>query len=159
LSEDEKHGVDKATYKVAYDRILKPLLANAKEKVIIPTVPAVANVIHDAFRIKSKSASDRPAPILVRLASPAIKTAIFKAKKDALPQPTDEEKKAGFKRFHMVEDLTPATYTFLQQLREHDKIERAWTTDGVVRYTLKGDKDNFVYKAKSSFENINRLLS
>ena len=168
LTEDEKNGSDPTKYaaKVAYERILKPLLNNAKEKVIISSVPTLPNVIQEAFHIKTKSSSasssssnSRPPPLLVKLSSPAIKTAIFKAKKDALPQPTDDEKKAGFKRFNLAEDLTPATYSFLQGLREHDKIERAWTTDGEVRYTIKGDKDSYVYKAKSSFANINRMLS
>jgi hypothetical protein len=163
LSEDEKNCSDPAKFaaEVAYKRILKPLLANAKEKVIISSVPILSNVIQEAFRIKSKASpsSNKPPPILVKLSSPAIKTAIFKAKKDALPQPTEDEKNAGFKRFHLAEDLTPATYNFLQNLREHSKIERAWTMDGEVRYTIKDDKDNYVYKAKSSFANINRMLS
>jgi hypothetical protein len=163
LTEDEKNGPDpaKATAKVAYDRILKPLLAHAKDKGSISTVPQLSNVIHEAFRINSnnKTASNRPAPILVKIATPAIKSTIFKAKKDAFPQPSEDEKKANIKRFQLVEDLTPATYSFLKNLREHSKVERAWTINGDVRYTLKGDKDGFVYKAKSAFCNINRLLS
>jgi hypothetical protein len=161
MSEDEKDGPDpaKASAKLAYDRILKPLLDQAKKKVIISTVPVLQNVVHEAFRLKSRTPSSKPPPLLVKLASPAIKTAIFKAKKEALPQPTDEEKNANFKRFHLAEDLTPATYSFLKNLREHDKVERAWTTDGEVRYTIKGGKENYVHKAKSPFVNINRLLS
>jgi hypothetical protein len=161
MSEDEKDGPDpaKASAKQAYDRILKPLLEHAKKKIIISTVPTVQNVIVEAFRLKSRTTSNSPAPLLVKLTSPAIKTAIFKAKKEALPQPTTEERNANFKRFNLAEDLTPATYSFLKNLREHDKVERAWTTDGEVRYIIKGDKENFVHKAKSPFVNINRILS
>ena len=161
LSEDERNGPDaaKATAKIAYDRIFKPLLAHAKEKGSIPTVPLITNVIHEAFRIHMKTTNNRPAPILVKLSTPFIKSTLFKAKKDAFPQPSAEEKNSNIKRFHLAEDLTPANFNFLKSLREHDKVERAWSTNGEIRYTLKGDKENFVHKAKSSFCNINHMLS
>jgi uncharacterized phage infection (PIP) family protein YhgE len=160
-SDDEKNGPDaaKAVAKIAYDRIFKPLLAHAKEKGAISTVPQISNVIHEAFRINPRTPNNRPSPILVKLSTPAIKTTLFKAKKDAFPQPTAEEKSNNIKRFHLAEDLTPANFSFLKSLREHDKVERAWSTNGEIRYTLKGDKDSYVHKAKSSFCNINHMLS
>ncbi len=135
----------------------------AKEKAIIPTVPVLSNVVTDAFRLRPRNTSaataNLPPPILIRLASPAIKLAIFKAKKDSLPSPTETEKQAGTKRFHLAEDLTTASYNFLMDLREDSRVERAWSTDGQVRFTIAGDRSNFVHKVKSVFATIDSVVS
>ena len=83
---------------------------------------------------------------------------MFRAKKDALPYPSDGEKATGIKRFLLAEDLTPATFNFLRELREDSRVERAWTVDGRIRYTRVGDKDNFVHKISSIFDPIDSIF-
>ena len=161
LSPDERDGVDpnKAAAKTAYDRVLKPVLAAAKEKSLIPSLPTITNVILEAYRLKPKNAAlAKPTPIVMKLISPAIKIAIFKAKRDSIPSPTTSEVDSGLRRFHLAEDLTPASYNYLMELRAHAKIERAWTTDGGIRFLKKGDATNFVHKVKSVFVSIDNLL-
>jgi hypothetical protein len=68
--------------------------------------------------------------------SSQVKTAIFKAKRE-LP---DAEKQPSISRFHLAEDLTPSFFTLLMSLKTNSAVERAWTTKGQVRYTLKEDK-------------------
>lgn len=167
LSEEEKEDSDsqKATAKVAYERLLRPILSSAKDKGLISTLPHLSNVILEAFRLNSKKAnnsssttSGRPPPILVKLATTSIKTAIFKSKSSSLPEPTDAEKAAGISRFHVAEDLTSPTFNFLMDLRAHKKVERAWTTEGQIRYTIKGDRTSYVHKVKSVFDNIDAII-
>ena len=161
MSSDEKDSTDpsKAAAKTAYDRILKPILTAAKDKALIPTVPTIANVITDAYRVKPKNSTPaKPTALVIKLASPALKTAIFKSKKDSVPQPTPAESEMGIKRFHIAEDLTGDTYDLLYSLRDHQKIERAWTTDGQIRFIKKGDTTNFVHKVKSVFESPDTIV-
>ena len=87
-----------------------------------------------------------------------MKTASFRAKKEALPFPTEEEKTAGLKRFMLAEDLTPASFNFLRELREDSRVERAWTVDGRIRYTRVGDKDSYVHKITSIFDPIDSIF-
>jgi len=162
LSEDEIHGPDAAgaAAKAAYDRILRPILTAAKTKAIIPTTPSLNNTIVKAYRFTIKSASmSGPPPIVLTLASSAIKTAIFKAKKDAMPTTSDADKAAGSKRFTMAEDLTPPTYQFLQRLREDKRVSRAWSVDGAIRYVRDGDKDNIVRKIRSIYDSLDSILA
>ena len=163
MEKEEKDGADtKSTAKVAFDRILKPIFSLAKDNSQIPeTTPLTATAtITDAYRLKPRNAtSNKPAPIVIKLASASLKTAIFKNRLAAMPQPNGAEVERGIRRFHLAEDLTPATYAFLMELRDHDKVERAWSTDGQVRYTITGDKTSYVHKVKSIFDPIDNLFS
>ena len=161
-STDEKESVDSAKFaaKNVYDRILRPILSHAKDKALIPTLPGLDKVIAEAFRLKPRnSAIAKPPPIVVKLTNSAIKSAIFRAKKESLPQPTPHEIDSGLRRFHLAEDLTPASYNFLMELRGHEKVERAWTVDGEIRFTKKGDSTSFVHKVKSIFEGLDCLFT
>jgi hypothetical protein len=166
LSDEEKDGIDtaKATAKVAYERLLRPILSSAKDKGLISTLPHLTNVIQEAFRLNPKktstasSSSARPPPILIKLATIPIKTAIFKSKSASLPEPSEAEKTAGIRRFHIAEDLTPAAFNLLMELRTHEKIERAWTTEGQIRFILKGDKTSYVHKVKSVFDTVDAII-
>jgi len=161
MSPDEKDSTDpgKAAAKTAYDRILKPILTAAKDKALITSVPTIANVIADAYRVKPKnSTAAKPTALVIKLVSHSLKLAIFKSKKDSSPQPTAAETELGIRRFHIAEDLTSDAYDLLYSLREHQKVERAWTTDGQIRFVKKGDSTNFVHKVKSVFESPDTIV-
>jgi hypothetical protein len=59
LSNEEKEGIDpqKAAAKVAYERLLRPILSSAKDKGFISTLPHLSNVIQEAFRLSPKNNS------------------------------------------------------------------------------------------------------
>jgi hypothetical protein len=163
VSEEEANGPDpgKAASKVAYERIIRPLLSAAKERGILSSIPSLTNTIAEAYRMRIKIIAGRkalPPPIVIRLVSHNVKTAIFRAKKEAVPFPTEEEKTAGLKRFMLAEDLTPASFNFLRELREDSRVERAWTVDGRIRYTRAGDKDSYVHKITSIFDPIDSIF-
>ena len=162
-SEDEVHGPDAAAAaaKTAYDWIIKPLLVAAKAKGIVASVPNLSNSISQAYRMKNRAGPSRtsPPPLLVTLQSPAIKTAIFRAKKDALPSPSESDVAAGSARFTVTEDLTSNAAEFLKQLRGHKKVARAWSVDGIIRYIKDGDKDNNIHRVRSIFDSIEHILA
>lgn len=161
LSEDEIDGPDpaKATVKQAYDRVIKPLLAAAKDRSAIPSVPKnPLEVIKEAFRLRSNPNSRSPPPILLKFSNENYKTASFKSKRDHMPSPSETEKNAGYRRFDMVEDLTPDNRSCLMELREHASVARAWTTSGEIRFTIKGDTTSFVHKVKSPYDSIASIL-
>jgi hypothetical protein len=150
----------KVTAKLAYDRILKPILSSAKEKTFITSVPTLPNCVTEAFRVKSHNPnSTRPTPIILKLSSLSIKTALFRARKDALPSPTEAEQSAGLKRFHLAEDLTSDSFNCLMELRAHSKVLRAWSVAGEIRFTLKNGDSSHVHKVKSVYDNIDLMLS
>ena len=151
-----------STPKYVYDRLLKPILAAAKEAGKIAAVPQVNNAIVDAFRMRSRSGaapSDHPPHVLVKLPSAAIKSAIFTHKKGATPTPSEAEKAAGARMFIITEDLTPATYKFLKLLKADSRILRAWTTEGVVKYILSDDPQKTIRRTTSVFEHVDVIIS
>jgi len=149
--------------KVAYDRVLKPILAKAKDCNKINTIPQLATVISEAYRARPRSAdnamsTDRPAyppHIIVKLTSSLYKTVLFSTKKDGLPLPSEAERAAGIRRLGMVEELTPLTFKYLKSLRECSQVNRAWTINGQILYTLNNDPQNTVRRVSSLFEHPN----
>jgi hypothetical protein len=163
LSEEEKKTPNqtKLVSKSIYDRVLRPLLTAAKTSSDIESIPQAANVIEDCFRIgkgtKDKQGRLLPPPVLVRLTSSKLKVAIFRNKRRAMPDPSEAELAMGILRFSMVEDLTPATFSMLRELREDDRVFRAWTTEGKIRFTLNTDK-NVVVRVSSVYDPIGKYV-
>jgi hypothetical protein len=162
VTEDEVNGPDSsaATARTSYDRILRPILTAAKAKGKISTLPSLQNTVVKAYRAAKPTsvASVPPPPIILHLISPTIKTAIFSSKKDSLPKPSDAEKSLGLKKFLLVEDLTPPTFSFLKLLKEDKRVDRAWTVDGQIKYIREGDKDMNIRKVRSIFNSIDSLF-
>jgi hypothetical protein len=163
VTENEVNGPDPAaaTARTAYERIIRPILSSAKTKGKISTLPSIQNTVVKAYRTArtSSTPSVPPPPIILHLISPNIKTAIFSARKDALPKPSDAERDLGLKKFLLVEDLTPPTFAFLKQLKEDKRVDRAWTVDGQIKFTRAGDKENIIYKVRSIYNTIDSLFS
>jgi hypothetical protein len=72
ISEEEKESCDpqKAAAKLAYERLLRPILSAAKDKGLISTLPHLPNIVSEAFRLNSKrnttpASTTQPPPILL----------------------------------------------------------------------------------------------
>ena len=137
VTEDETSA---SIRKLAYDKIFKPILTAAKDKNRISSIPQLNTIIEDAYRLANaaKDAQGRtlPAPIIIKLKDKATRTIIFQNKKDNIPSPSAAEAAAGVKQYILVEDLTLPTLKKLKELREDDRVSRAWTTEGAIRYIL-----------------------
>jgi hypothetical protein len=161
MSDDEIHGPDPAaaTAKLTYERVIRPLLVAAKAKAKIASVPALQNAVIKAYRLSKPSAASPSPPIVAHLISPNIKTICFIMKKEALPKLSDAERALSQKRLLLTEDLTPPSFAFLKQLKDDDRVSRAWSVEGQIRFVKSGDPDNFVHKVRSVFNPIDSLFS
>ena len=123
-----------------YDRLLKPILKAAKASEDTPTVPQLNNVIIEAFRAGrfSPGANKPPPPVIIKLASSQIRLAILLHKRLNMPLPNEAEKEAGAKRYYITEDLTTPTYRKFKELLEDERVEKAWTRDGIIFVVKKG---------------------
>jgi len=152
--EDESKDNNKLLASKVYDRVLKPVLAAAKAKGDIAVLPQVATVIEDCFRTR---AAGGIAPIIVKLTSAKIKTAIMRNKRDNIPVPNRAEAAAGSLTPFVVEDLTPATHQKMVEMKLDKRVAKIWTVDGQIRYTLANAPDR-VLKVKSVFDTVSKIL-
>ena len=74
---------------IAYENIIKPILAAAKVKKIINTASHKKTPIIDGFRLKSlatnKNGRPYPPPIIIRFSEKIFRKAVFLCKREALP--------------------------------------------------------------------------
>jgi len=135
--------------------VLKPILAVAKEKEAIPTLPQLASTIDRCFRVGrfADGVGKPPPPIVIVFKTAAIRMAVLLHKKGNIPTLPDVPKKLA-----LSEDLTAPTHKKMKEFLGDDRVAKVWTRDGVIWYVLKGDKmpARFV---KSVFEEIDDIIS
>ena len=161
VSEEEKKEGGRSAIKQVYDRLLKPILTVAKGGGLLESVPQFNTCVEEGYRV-GWSVSDAkgkplPPPIIIKLKSKAIKSALFRCKKDALPESTEAEKRAGARRILIVEDLTKPTLTKMKELKEDKRVEKVWTVEGTIKFTLVG-KPNEIIKLNSAFKPLAEIL-
>ena len=143
ISADESRALpgeaNRIAVKTAFEKVLKPIFNVAKNKGTISTLPHFTTAIVDGFRlktnIKDKKGNTYPPPILICLNNRHLRTEVFKNKREALASISQQEGTSIF----VVEDLTSPTIKRMKELREDDRVEKVWTTEGSIRYTLKDD--------------------
>ena len=162
---EEEDATDpaRALIKRVYDCIVKPVLTAAKANKQLDSVPSLSNTIADAYRIKGKAKQvivgqppPAPPPIIVKFVSPAIRLVFLRNKRASLPAPSAAEIQAGVKRYSVVEDLTSTTYKKMRELADSLEVDKVWSIDGRLRYTVPGDKT--IYKVKSVFASVSEII-
>lgn len=161
-SEINQHGYEKAIMKKVYDKLLKPILNAAKASGDLESVPVLLNVLEQGY-FAGKPFVDRqgrtlPPVINVRFCNRFVRNTVMRMKREHIPTPSAAEVAAGIARFAITEDLTPANAKKLREVRENEKVARAWSVDGKVRYTLKADP-NIVKRFPSSFTPISDIIA
>ncbi len=120
--DDEKSDTTILTKRV-YDRVLQPILAQAKSSDKINKIPSLASTITSCYRVRAHVAltgTATPPPVVVKIASEQVRLAILQSKRRATPPPTDLEKNWGIQRIAVMEDLTPACYKALRDLKRQE---------------------------------------
>jgi len=137
-----------------YDTILKPILAAAKQKGDLATLPQVGTTIVEVYRAGkfAQGSNKPPPPVIVKFTNSVIRMAILRNKRNNTPPPSE----VGAKRIIIVEDLTPATHRKLRDLLEDDRVEKAWTISGHIWYVSK--KSKTPVKVKSIYDTTNAIL-
>jgi hypothetical protein len=173
ISDDETNAQDTEKYlgKRVYDKILVPILTAARENDEIETIPTLAKTIEEIRRVKawspppsnvpglSTKKTSTPPVIIIKLCSPQIRLAILRFKKDNTPAPSSADRTAGCKGFFISEDITPPTAKLLKDLNADERVDRAWTVEGRIRFTRVGDKERRVFKVKSVYDPISVILA
>ena len=148
-----------ALSKRVYDSVVRPVLVAAKANKHIEAVPHLGNALKEVYRARGSSKPlivgqppPPPPPIIVKFASSSIKKAFFMNKKASMPAPSALEMAAGIKRYTAVEDLTVVCYKKLREMNDCVDIDKVWSVEGKLRFTLPGD--NTVRKVKSVFDSL-----
>ena len=157
--EEKKLGKDRAVMKKAYDRIIKPILKEAKAKGEIKTVPtAWYNVLENGHKLKpsKKATPGAPPPIILRFCSKYTRNVVLRNKKQHMPKLTAAEStEFGSKSMKMSEDLTTRNFILLSSLWDDARVDNAWTIDGRIRFTKVGDaRINHVQSSLSTVDEI-----
>jgi hypothetical protein len=148
---------NKVAVKNAYDRFLKPIFNAAKAKGLISSVPQLTTAISEGFRLNSNAKDKRgnpyPAPLLIKFSDKTFRTAIFLCKREVLASLKEE----GGPIPIIVEDLTAATLAKMKELKDDERIEKVWTTEGSIRFTLVADPER-VRKFPGAFTPLNEAI-
>jgi hypothetical protein len=143
-----QHGFEKAIIKKVYDRLVKPILNAAKTNGTIESVPTMLNVLEQGYVAsrggKDKAGKPLPPILAVRFTNRFLRNTVMRLRREHTPTPTDAEKAAGIVRYYINEDLTPDTMKKVRELRENSRVERVWTMDGRIRFTLVGDTNTII---------------
>lgn len=138
-----------------FNRLLLPILTAAASAKFLSSVPPPADTITRIFRAGRATAGSPPPPIIVVLSSLTIRQAIFYYKAKNLPSPNPSERTDGGKKFLIVEDLTRDVHRLLKSMQGDERIARAWTVEGQIRFTrVNEDKVNRVTNIYLPFEEI-----
>jgi len=159
VSQEEANSSErnKVAVKNAYDRFLKPIFNAARAKGHITAVPQLTTAISEGFRLNTNAKDKRgipyPAPLLIKFSDKTYRTAIFLCKREVLASLKEE----GGTIPIIVEDLTAATLAKMKELKEDERIEKVWTTEGSIRFTLVADPEK-VRKFPGAFTPISEVL-
>jgi hypothetical protein len=106
FTDEEKASTDgKYLSKKIYDRILTPILNQAKTKNHIERVPTLANTIQSCFRVgqaAARTGTGAPPPVILKLSNDVIKLAIMRNKRQATPAPTPGGAEPGHHPLHRL---------------------------------------------------------
>ena len=67
------------------------------------------------------------------------------------------EKANGVKNYLLLEDLTVPTLRRLKELKEDKRVQKVWTMEGNIKYTL-GTKPALVCKMNSVYKPLEDIL-
>jgi len=147
-----------ALTKHVYDRLISPALTAAVAAGDLPRVPPQQQAIEACFRAFSPTEPNPdtpPAPVICRLSSRFIKYCLMKNRR-AATTPSEAERSARARRLVIVEDLTPPTHSLLKALQADDRVEKVWSVNGQVHYTLVDQAG--VKKVKNVFDTVDSIL-
>lgn len=137
-------GIDGACLEACYRRIVKPVLEKCLPK-FMNKVPEIGELLGNAHFVGKHTVSrDNPSltlprPIILRFQSKFLRNLFLKNKRRFMPRPTKEELDAGIKWFSASPDLTRLNLTCLKSLSSDDRVNKVWSIDGSIRFTLSPD--------------------
>jgi len=122
-----------------YNKVLKPILQVCVNNKEIDSIPAPLELIEYGHPLKpSKNAPPNShSPIILRFFSRTYRLLVLKNKRQIL----EGINRSQPNRIFMTEDLTKLNYNRLMELSKDDKVERCFTQNGKIKFSLKDDPD------------------
>lgn len=161
FTDEEKSSVDpKFLAKKVHEKLLLPILNQAKSAGQIERTPTHTTAVESCFRVRANTAltgTARPPPIILKFTSDQFKQVVMRNKRLHIPTPPKEEKDLGIQRYNIVEDLTPPAFKKLREVLEEESVTKAWTVNGVIKFTARGDTK--VHTVKSVYDPISVILA
>ncbi len=96
--------------------------------------------------------------MVIKFCTKRIRLAILKFKKAAMPAPPAADTSTGIRRFILVEDLTRDTHRMLKSLLDDERVDKAWTIDGSIRFTLVSDQFHSPKRVKSVYKSVDAII-
>ena len=158
-------GLDVACMVTVFNRIVKPVLKHADKK-ILPAVPAWFDVLENGHFVGKAQKSKKnpsvylPKPIIIRFTKRWQRNLFLRLKKDYMPSPTELEMEAGVERFSATADLTTRNYKFVKLLGDDARVDKVWTLDGQIKFTLVQDlqKKKYVHTVPCILDPVDTIL-
>ena len=149
--------------KKAYEKIFKPILQAAKDKGEIEVVPqAYYGVLENGHKLsyaKGKGTSSKPAPCILRFSSRFTRNTVLRNRREHMPKPSTAEVAAGISKYQIFEDLTKSNFSLLKSMMDDERIHRAWTIDGKLRFIRKDDPSKKVTVVKEYSSTVDEILN
>jgi hypothetical protein len=171
ISEEESSSREpaKVLLKKVFERVIKPVLIAAKSNGHIDTVPSMSNTVSEIYRVRMGLPQAQgvvglprpptlPPPIIVKFTSLDLRTAFMRNKRVSIPAVSEAEKLAGVKKILAVEDLTGPSHKKMRELIAEPAVEKVWSVDGRLRFTLVGD-NTIVRRVKSVFDPVAAIIN
>jgi hypothetical protein len=158
-------GLDVACMITVYNRVVKPVLIRA-DKRILPAVPEWFDLLENghfvgkALKSKKNPSMYLPKPIIIRFTKRWQRNLFLRLKKDHMPSPTELEKEAGVEKFTATADLTTRNYKFMKLIGDDARVDKVWTLDGQIKFTLVQDlqKQKYVHTVSCILDSVGKIL-
>ena len=133
----DQYGVVIACMKHTYNKLFHPVLQNAVRHGSIKEIPEWYQLLENGHFIRTRNRSrNLPPQIIIRFQSRMFRNLFLTFKRGNMPRPSGYDRKQGIEYYSVTPDLTSINWRILKDLRSNQHVERAWSTDTKLLFTL-----------------------
>jgi hypothetical protein len=164
-----------AVKKKVYELALRPILAGAHERGLIPAVPDADSFLEVAHVLPAKAGTNKP--IITRFFNRNLRSICLRLRKDFATRTGGSGRGGGSESgragvgasvrgsgpdgrgryaFPVYEDLTRANFNKMKELSLHEKVQSCWTINGQLK--LKLVNSDTIHKVASVFEPTEQII-
>lgn len=172
LTADEEADPTAVKNKV-YKLALRPILAGAQERGLIPAIPDADSLLEVAHILPAKAGTHKP--IITRFYNRNLRSICLRLRKEFATRTGgggrgggSESGRAGVEArsggpdgrgryaFPVYEDLTRANFSKMRELSQHEKVQSCWSINGQLRFKLVDSPT--IHKVASVFETTEQII-
>ena len=147
-----------------YDSLIYPILEGAQSAGAITTVPSCDALLETAHILPGKNGAK---PVIARFYSRYWRNLIFRHRRDFAPREQAAAAAAATgdstrntktrMKFPFFEDLTRASFSKLNYIKQQQDVASAWTVNGSIRFKIKNSEQ--VYKVSNLSETFEDIVN